>query len=1180
MSLNTTVSTNHKSSIHTISWNESFDKLLTVDDKGMMIVWAESGPDNYIEEMVNEAGSKAIKFAKWSSSGRFIVIVIEGGNLILGSVDGARLWGKEIELEIDFVTFLERDKVILLGDAKGSLVALDSRSGDIFAEYDFHEDDQTKDKPKPNSKATATHLLNKVKVFEGTNVDDFGKILIAYKDGQVYIVHNLRQNYLKKHLYGLTDIQTGVWNKSGKVFVLSGMVGNEPRILFASRSGEVLACLTTKTLQVQLDFNSKGTRLLAAIENTLSVIHVKNSRFSLFVSNENCVVSASEVKTCKQALISTKLLKNEWKVVFMDLSERLVSYRLAVNLMYTLTDGNRVLVVTRSETEKTAFVYTIVDKKGAILHSLNLKFPAKNVQFKNSRVLISINCFLVIWDLSDSLTSTSSVKDTFEKPKIYWFSLKNTQLINNCTHSTLSIFEGEKLFDENFKHLNIVCIDISDNYYYICLEKGTVLRFSVNNFAEIDRLNLNRTAKSIFISKNDTCIAYLDQFSKLEVVSTKIILSTPNAYEPLLIVSAVNEFIWASNSTEFAYSVKNRIFEQSINEIKKDTSLKNNQSVNSNKSALTDGLLIGFSSLEIVTVDAESLELILETQSDVPSLCFDTVCSTTTHKLRTCDLLLLDVSTDLPLQLQEFLQITKNNAVYDYCADYLLGQGKFELAQKLYTHSENFLALKFIEKLKKGVENEHVKKGEALMYLNKTEEAIALLANHNMSPMIPRLLLSYGKIKGIDRFFNLVDANTQNQILTHLGQFYKNTNQLKKAVKVFERINDQQSLIDLHFQTKNYEGLYSMFTDLKDPVLLKHYAEILSLSGNVDLAARAYEKSGESKKAVDTAILGNCWSTGVEIAERQDFKQIDAIIHKFAALLSENKNKLDLVKLYRKAKKNAEAAKILNSLASDLINFKLNPLIIKKVFVLAALEIHLYNKKTTDVNLTCNLTNVTLTDINTESTTKRALTTLITSDLNNISEKILTNPWRGAEAWHALILCLRIFKRGEYTQALKVALRLANFELELGEVRVHSLIAILSFKCKFLKMFSKAISKLETIYTTKGNRKMVERIKLLAVNVFSTNDPKDNDSENWKFFDCLNKNCGQKISEFDCYCKSCNSNFGMCVLSGNNIYVKQYFKCCVCQHKMLEGELEKTKIEFCPLCHSKIKRKIEKKKIV
>lgn len=62
-------------------------------------------------------------------------------------------------------------------------------------------------------------------------------------------------------------------------------------------------------------------------------------------------------------------------------------------------------------------------------------------------------------------------------------------------------------------------------------------------------------------------------------------------------------------------------------------------------------------------------------------------------------------------------------------------------------------------------------------------------------------------------------------------------------------------------------------------------------------------------------------------------------------------------------------------------------------------------KKRFNPNITANLTNVTLSG-NTSNKTMNTLNTLITSDLSNASDKMLANPWKGAEAWHLFLLAL------------------------------------------------------------------------------------------------------------------------------------------------------------------------------
>lgn len=83
-------------------------------------------------------------------------------------------------------------------------------------------------------------------------------------------------------------------------------------------------------------------------------------------------------------------------------------------------------------------------------------------------------------------------------------------------------------------------------------------------------------------------------------------------------------------------------------------------------------------------------------------------------------------------------------------------------------------------------------------------------------------------------------------------------------------------------------------------------------------------------------------------------------------------------------------------IAEDLCEREANPLNIKKLFVMAALEVDLYKKRMLDTTMTGQNT-----------TTAKTLNSLITSTINTSADKILQNPWRGAEAWHFYLLAQR-----------------------------------------------------------------------------------------------------------------------------------------------------------------------------
>lgn len=76
---------------------------------------------------------------------------------------------------------------------------------------------------------------------------------------------------------------------------------------------------------------------------------------------------------------------------------------------------------------------------------------------------------------------------------------------------------------------------------------------------------------------------------------------------------------------------------------------------------------------------------------------------------------------------------------------------------------------------------------------------------------------------------------------------------------------------------------------------------------------------------------------------------------------------------------------------------------------------------------------------------------MITSDINTSSDKILNNPWRGAEAWHYYILCQRQLYAGQFKSALKTALRLTDYELDMDPKKIYTLVALSAY---YNKVFS------------------------------------------------------------------------------------------------------------------------------
>lgn len=106
----------HSTSITGCTWNELHQKLTTSDASGLIIVWVSRKKDDFFEEMVNNRGKAfSVTGLDWSPDGAMIAILYEDGNMIVGSVEGTRLWEKEFKVMCRNVQWNPDSKVLLVG---------------------------------------------------------------------------------------------------------------------------------------------------------------------------------------------------------------------------------------------------------------------------------------------------------------------------------------------------------------------------------------------------------------------------------------------------------------------------------------------------------------------------------------------------------------------------------------------------------------------------------------------------------------------------------------------------------------------------------------------------------------------------------------------------------------------------------------------------------------------------------------------------------------------------------------------------------------------------------------------------------------------------------------------------------------------------------------------------------
>src|SRR3546814_1172464 len=103
----------HNRTLRCITWNSTHKKLTTSDEKGLIVVWS-LGRTGWCEEMINDRDESVVTDLKWIANGQKICIVYEDGAVIVGAVDGNRLWGKNLQAKLRRVEWWADGQLLMI----------------------------------------------------------------------------------------------------------------------------------------------------------------------------------------------------------------------------------------------------------------------------------------------------------------------------------------------------------------------------------------------------------------------------------------------------------------------------------------------------------------------------------------------------------------------------------------------------------------------------------------------------------------------------------------------------------------------------------------------------------------------------------------------------------------------------------------------------------------------------------------------------------------------------------------------------------------------------------------------------------------------------------------------------------------------------------------------------------
>ncbi|XP_062523342.1 WD repeat-containing protein 35-like [Corticium candelabrum] len=136
LSMNQTLE-GHSGVVKVVRWNHFHQKLTTSDQYGLIIVWLLY-KGSWYEEMINNRNKSVVRDMKWNSDGERICIVYEDGAVIVGSVDGNRIWGKELKgINLTHAEWSPDGRNLLFGTTTSEVLIYDNQ-GMLVSKLQLH----------------------------------------------------------------------------------------------------------------------------------------------------------------------------------------------------------------------------------------------------------------------------------------------------------------------------------------------------------------------------------------------------------------------------------------------------------------------------------------------------------------------------------------------------------------------------------------------------------------------------------------------------------------------------------------------------------------------------------------------------------------------------------------------------------------------------------------------------------------------------------------------------------------------------------------------------------------------------------------------------------------------------------------------------------------------------------
>ncbi|CAG5021961.1 unnamed protein product [Parnassius apollo] len=458
LSMNLTLE-GHTGHLQVAIWNEVFQKLTTSDEHGVIIVWMLY-KGSWYEEMINNRNKSTVSSMAWGSDGQKICIAYEDGAVIVGSVDGSRIWGKDIKGPgLSAVQWSPDNTLLLFALSNGELHLYDDQGSFIM--------------PVANNSTSGSIEIISMDWYAGKAPNNRPVLVICYGSGQLLLMKNCIEEESVVVETNMTIIDCH-WNHNGTVLAAAGCTKDQANVVqFFSAYGEHVRTLRVPGGSMRaLSWEGHSLRLAIAIDSFIYFANVKPDHKYAYYGNTLAFVSDTDTITFWDTVTHQSWINHIPDVVDMSGIDE-----------YCIIATSNTLIIS--------------NQQGIQCDAKTITVPVVSVAVNSKAIVVAASkeSFL-IWKFS-----TPSRPRTSEQ----WYNAEGS-----------SITAGESGFQDE----TICCIACSDSHLVVGRDSGTILLFSLVNFKKITSINMNTKPYKMGLNSNSSKFFVIDQPGSLYVLDT------------------------------------------------------------------------------------------------------------------------------------------------------------------------------------------------------------------------------------------------------------------------------------------------------------------------------------------------------------------------------------------------------------------------------------------------------------------------------------------------------------------------------------------------------------------------------------------------------------------------------------------------------------------------------------